>query len=185
MKFSLNNELESIQDLLKGKHTTAPSGHTGEGIFFTSKAADNLLIQSSGKKLIFNNIIDDIFIKNGKKIKGTQVKFLLSENTEHDLVEIFKKYTDEEYDFSKTSVLVKLYIMGDEYISRSQARRIVAGLNKFKTVTIDFRGIETIGQAFADEIFRVWQSNNPQIKIIAVNDNENVKFMINKTHPLS
>ena len=179
-KFSLTNELEAIQELLKGKLTSLPAGHTGEGIFFTSKAADNLIIQSSNKKLIFNNIIDDIFIKNGKQTIGTRIKFLIDEDTQSDLKEIFNIYSDEGYDFSKTSVLVKLYTMGDEYISRSQARRIVTGLNKFKVVTIDFRDIETVGQAFADEIFRVWQSGNPQIKINTVNENGNVKFMINR-----
>ncbi len=36
----LASELEAMQDLLKGKTTTAPHAHSGEGIFFTSKVAD-------------------------------------------------------------------------------------------------------------------------------------------------
>jgi hypothetical protein len=43
----LKNHLEAIQDLLKGKQTTMPKSHSGEGIFFTSKIADNLTISSS------------------------------------------------------------------------------------------------------------------------------------------
>ncbi len=46
----LANELEAIQDLLKGKTTTAPDRHSGEGIFFTSKAGDRLELSGSGRK---------------------------------------------------------------------------------------------------------------------------------------
>ena len=35
-KYKLNSEIEAVQDLLKGKTTTAPHAHSGEGIFFSS-----------------------------------------------------------------------------------------------------------------------------------------------------
>ncbi|MCK4325881.1 ATP-binding protein, partial [bacterium] len=57
-KKKLRNTMEAIEDLLKGKQTTAPAMHSGEGIFFTSKVADMLVIQGSRKKLLFNNILD-------------------------------------------------------------------------------------------------------------------------------
>ena len=37
-KRNLKSELEAIQDLMKGKTTTMPESHSGEGIFFTSKS---------------------------------------------------------------------------------------------------------------------------------------------------
>mgnify|MGYP001571360898 CR=1 FL=1 len=77
-KRKLKNEIEAIQDLLKGKQTTAPKEHTGEGIFFTSKAADNLTVQGSNKKLIFDNIAKDVFIKDILDTKGTRVDFEIS-----------------------------------------------------------------------------------------------------------
>lgn len=43
-KKNLASNMEAIQNLLKGKETTAPKAHSGEGIFFTSKAADILTI---------------------------------------------------------------------------------------------------------------------------------------------
>ncbi|MBN1521969.1 MAG: ATP-binding protein, partial [Candidatus Aureabacteria bacterium] len=63
-KRGLSNAIEAIQDLLKGKQTTAPDEHSGEGIFFTSKCADTLVIKSSEKKLVFNNLINDIFVSD-------------------------------------------------------------------------------------------------------------------------
>ena len=38
----------------------------------------------------------------------------------------------------------------------------------------------TIGQAFADEIFRVFSQNYPKIKIQAIKTNEAVQFMIDR-----
>ncbi len=180
-KKHLNNELEAIQDLLKGKLTTAVQFHSGEGIFFTSKSADNFSISSSGKKIIYNNIIEDVFIKDNKKnITGTAILFTISEKSDRKLEDIFNRYTDENYDFSKTEVRVKLYKEGTSYISRSQARRILTGLEKFKKIILDFKDVETAGQGFADEIFRVWLNNHAHTAIIPENANDNVMFMINR-----
>ena len=179
-KRKLKNENEAIQDLIKGKQTTMPERHTGEGIFFTSKAVDVFTIKSSNKKLTFDNIIDDVFLGDSKKIKGTKIFFSISEKSKRKLSGIFKKYSGEEYEFSKTKVVVKLYKSDVGYISRSQARRVISGLDKFKTVILDFKGLGGVGQAFADEIFRVWQRNHPGISISIVNANENVKLMISR-----
>lgn len=179
-KKKLASELEAIQDLLKGKQTTAPREHSGEGIFFTSKAADVLTIQSSSKKLTFNNKVSDIFIEDAKEFSGTKVSFAVSIGSKKELRKIFGEYTDDFLEFSKTKVRVKLYKLDTDYISRSQARRVLVGLEKFKTVILDFSGVETVGQAFADEIFRIWKGRYPKIEISARNANENIDFMIKR-----
>lgn len=61
------------------------------------------------------------------------------------LSEIFRRYTDENYRFDKTVVAVKLYERGVEYVSRSQARRLLCGLKDFKRMTLGFKGVSTIG----------------------------------------
>jgi anti-sigma regulatory factor (Ser/Thr protein kinase) len=179
-KKNLKNELEAIQDLLKGKQTTAAEKHSGEGIFFTSKCADNFVITSFSKKLIFNNIINDIFISDIKSIKGTKIIFTLAVKTKKDLSKIFKEYSGLDFEFSKTKIYVKLYKTGTSFISRSQARRILAGLEKFKTIVLDFKNINTVGQGFTDEIFRIWPKYHPKIKIDTINTNENIDFMIKR-----
>ena len=179
-KKKLKDELEAIQDLLKGKQTTAPGKHTGEGIFFTSKVADSLTIQSSAKKLIFNNILDDIFVREIKKIKGTKVSFMVSVKSKTSLGNVFKKYSEGAFTFNKTITRVFLYKLDSIFISRSQARRILSGLEKFKSIVLDFRKVDTVGQAFADEIFRVWQNRHRNIKIGYVNASKNIVFMIKR-----
>ncbi len=180
-KKKLSSELEAIQDLLKGKQTTAPHQHSGEGIFFTSKVADVLTIRSSSKKLIFNNKLNDIFIEDIKNFSGTKVVFAISTASKKELKQIFDEYTDQFLEFSKTKVQVKLFKLDTDYISRSQARRVLVGLERFKTVILDFSGVKTVGQAFADEIFRVWQKKYPKIKISEENANKNILFMIDRS----
>lgn len=179
-KKKLNNEMEAIQDLLKGKLTTAPEAHSGEGIFFTSKTADTFIIRGSKKEIFFNNIIDEVFIRDLKDVKGTKVKFYIKINSKKELNSVFREYSDDSFEFSKTKVKVKLYKMNSEYISRSQARRVLSGLDKFKTIFLDFKGVKIIGQGFADEVFRVWKLRYPEINIIPQNTDENVEFMIDR-----
>ncbi len=179
-KRKLLNELEAIQDLLKGKTTTAPEKHSGEGIFFTSKLGDNFIIQSGGKKITFNNLLEDFFIQDIKQFQGTKVIFVINLNAKQKIANIFKEYSGEGFLFDKTRVVVRLYKMGESYMSRSQARRVVSGLDKFKTIILDYENVDSIGQAFVDEVYRVWQNNHDDKKIITKNANENIKFMINR-----
>ena len=82
-------------------------------------------------------------------------------------------------DFDKTIVPVRLANSTD-LVSRSQARRILSGLELFKEVILDFGDIEYIGQAFADEIFRVFVNMNPNTAIKTQNINTEVQNMINR-----
>ncbi|MFQ5740145.1 MAG: STAS-like domain-containing protein [Acidobacteriota bacterium] len=142
-----------------------PDRHTGEGIFFTSKAADALVLRSHGIELLFDSRKRDIFVSRKRKIRGTEVRFFLSRNTRRRLEEVFAEYAPEnfEYRFQRTRVLVKLF--RDAYVSRSEAKRLLVGLEKFKEVVLDFRGVRSLGQGFADEVFRVFAARHPEIEI--------------------
>jgi len=181
-KRRLKSELEAIQDLLKGKTTTLPHSHSGEGIFFTSKIADVFMLDSYGYGMRVDNKISDTFVEETEILRGTKVRFEIGINTQKHLNDVFERYQSESgaYSFDKTEVLVKLYAAGTIYISRSQARRLVVNLDKFKVVVLDFEGIKTIGQAFADEIFRVFASKHPHIQLRSINVSETVNFMINR-----
>lgn len=68
----------------------------------------------------------------------------------------------------------------DILMSRSQAKRLLARCDLFNDVTLDFTHVKQIGQAFADEIFRVFQKQNPDIRIDWVNTNKEVEKMIKR-----
>ena len=184
-KRNLKSELEAIQDLLKGKTTTMPKSHSGEGIFFTSKIGDLFVLDSFGYRLIVNNEIKDVFIQKVNKIKkGTKVSFKLDTKSPLHVNDIFKKYTDidaeSDYGFDKTEVHVKLYTVAGVHISRSQARRVLSDLEKFKVIVFDYNKVPVVGQAFADEIYRVFSHKHPKIRIEEINMNDGVKFMVER-----
>jgi len=56
----------------------------------------------------------------------------------------------------------------------------VARVDQFKEVLLDFRGVNMIGQAFADEIFRVFAKEHPNVRIVVSHANEEVLKMIKK-----
>ncbi len=184
-KKKLKSELEAIQDILKGKTTTIPKSHTGQGIFFTSKAADIFILDSFGHQMTVNNKTTDVTARRIAATKrGTRVIFRISIDSPKHLSDVFKKYTnlkdDSDYGFDKTEIRVKLYTTGGVNISRSQARRILHGLEKFRVILFDFDKVPMVGQAFADEIYRVFHNKHPDIELQEMHMNEAVKFMIER-----
>jgi hypothetical protein len=65
-------------------------------------------------------------------------------------------------------------------ISRSQAKRVLARVDLFRTVVFDFSQIDSIGQAFADEIFRVFAQSHPETKLQFIHANASVGTMITR-----
>ncbi|MEK7169509.1 MAG: DUF4325 domain-containing protein [Patescibacteria group bacterium] len=184
-KKKLGSELEAIQELLKGKATTKPQAHSGEGIFFTSKTSDVFILDSYGTQLVINNKEGDVFIGKPKIFrKGTRVSFSIDYNSSRHIIGVFRKYTDMtsdgDFGFDKTEIKIKLFTGGSIYVSRSQARRVLANLEKFKSITFDFDKVPMVGQAFVDEIFRVFHNKYPDIKLQTMNTMEAVKFMIDR-----
>ena len=80
---------------------------------------------------------------------------------------------------NKKKIIIKL-MPGAVSMSRSEARSLLVGLEKFKKIILDFDRVPNIGQAFADEIFRVFQSRHPKISIEPVKMNETVRFMVER-----
>lgn len=183
---NLKTELEAIQDLLKGKVTTQPKSHSGEGIFFTSKSSDTFVLESFGRRLTIDNTIDDVFVSGlPRKKKGTKVIFTISTESDRHLNDVFKEYTETNDDngvptFDKTKVRIKLYTVGGVFVSRSQARRVLSSLDKFKHIIFDFDKVPMVGQAFADEVFRVFQNKYPAVILEPINMDESVKFMVER-----
>jgi anti-sigma regulatory factor (Ser/Thr protein kinase) len=180
---NLSDERHAILELAKGKLTTDPDHHTGEGIFFTSRMMDSFDIISGG--VIFSHEFgqaEDWIIERKQFENGTSVWLKLSDSTTRTLTEIFDQFSSEnEFGFSKTVVPVRLAQYGnDKLISRSQAKRLLARIELFRTVIFDFSDVVYIGQAFADEIFRVFAQSHPQTELVAVKTNSEVQRMIDR-----
>jgi anti-sigma regulatory factor (Ser/Thr protein kinase) len=177
--FHLESEEAAIEHLLKGKQTTAPKAHSGQGIFFTSKIADLFSLRSGKFQLTFNNVDDDLSLAELRPLHGTEVKFSIKLQTRKNLSDLFKTYANEDFDFDRTSYPVIL-LKQSGTVSRSQARRLTLGLEKFERIVLDFANVKELGQGFADEIFRVYQGKFPKYIIEVRNANSAVDFMIRR-----
>ncbi|MFW6368959.1 MAG: STAS-like domain-containing protein [Myxococcota bacterium] len=179
-ELGLESDLAALQELSKGKTTTQPERHTGEGIFFTSKVADRFEVQSGRLRWIVDNRREDMGVGGvSPAIDGTRVSFTADPERPRRLHGVFELYTDD-LSFTRTRTVVKLFSIKVEFVSRSEARRLLHGLEKFTEVVLDFTGVEIVGQGFADEVFRVWQKAHPSVRLIPVNMSEPVAFMVER-----
>jgi len=179
----LEDARHAVLELAKGKFTTDPARHSGEGIFFTSRMFDHFVIMSG--EVSFSHEFDkleDWILQRPQGSSGSFVHMELHNHTARTLRKVFNKFTlDDDYGFTKTVVPVKLMRYGDDnLVSRSQAKRLLSRFDRFKVVVLDFSGISTIGQAFADEVFRVFHIANPEVEVVPLNESADVKRMISR-----
>lgn len=177
-KLHLADEETALVELLKGRTTTMREAHTGEGLFFTSRAADRFLLRSHRIQVEWSRARDDVFVSKQRFLAGTDLRFEVQRSTTRRLEALFGEFAPEEYDFQfqKTKVLVKL--LRRDYVSRSEARRLLANLEKFREVVLDFRDVQSVGQGFADEVFRVFARRYPAIVLKTEHTNPVIDAMI-------
>jgi anti-sigma regulatory factor (Ser/Thr protein kinase) len=178
----LDDPMHAILELSKGKLTTDAAHHTGEGVFFTSRMFDEFTMFSG--KLFFAHILNEDWLLETKEeiTQGTGVRLRINPKATRTVQQVFDQYTTEDdHSFSKTNVPVFLATYGDEnLISRSQAKRLLTRFERFREILLDFKNVESIGQAFADEIFRVFQNEHPEIHMVPINVNKIVQNMISR-----
>jgi anti-sigma regulatory factor (Ser/Thr protein kinase) len=169
----LPDERQAILELSKGKFTTDRTKHSGEGIFFTSKMFDAFDILSGG--LSFTGT------RPPTGSPGTTVWMKLDNESSRVAADVYNAFSVEDFGFAKTNVPIKMaQFAGQRMVSRSQAKRVLARIGEFKVAAFDFAGVAMIGQAFADEIFRVFHSAHPDIQLEVVNAGPDVLNMIRR-----
>ena len=57
---------------------------------------------------------------------------------------------------------------------------MAAGLDQFDEVTIDFHGVTDVGQAFIDQLFRVWARDHPGTTLVPVNMDPVVEWFVRR-----
>jgi anti-sigma regulatory factor (Ser/Thr protein kinase) len=172
----------AIEQLSKGKQTTAAEQHSGEGIFFTSKAVNVFTLMANGLVWTVDNDRHDQAVGNTAPSLGTSVRFTIHRTTTLDLGELFRRFTDDTR-FVRTAPVVKLFERGDTFVSRSEAKRLAVDLEHFTEVEIDFTGVTMVGQAFVDQLFRVWATAHPSTRLIPTHMNDAVEFMVTRGLP--
>ena len=171
-------ERECAGYLFAGRFTTAKEHHTGEGIFFTSHLLDRFVIYSSGVVFTRNDFSDAQFDLAGDLPGGTAVNMVLSNTSSKKLVDVFNRFSDVETGFTKTEIPMAHLFPNGYPVSRSEARRLFGMIRDFREVTLDFAGIENVGQAFVHEFFVLLPKENPDQTVTLKNASKNVERMI-------
>ena len=176
---------DALVELYKGKLTTAPENHSGEGIFFSSKVVDEFAIWSDNAIYVQGVQERTRFVQNHliayyTRLNhiGTAVMMKLDNKTKRQLGEVFDMYAPPEEGFVKTRIPIKDVCQEGEPMARSQARKILWRLEQFTKVEFDFEEVDFMGQGFADEVFRVFKARHPEVEIIPVNACPRVLGMI-------
>ena len=182
--FHLEDARTALLELSKGKLTSDKRNHTGEGIYFTSRMFDKFTMLSG--HLCYTRLRrhddDDWLIETvdeKENTKGTFVRMDIGTSADWTTRDVFDKYQGDDIYFRTTHLPISLgRYPGEQLVSRSQAKRILARLTDFSEAILNFKGVDQIGQAFADEIFRVFKNEHPDTKLIAINTNPSIDKMI-------
>jgi hypothetical protein len=93
----------------------------------------------------------------------------ISRSSRRKLEAVFAAFAPEEYDFRFERSVVTVRFATRDYVTRSEAKRLVSRLEQFREVTLDFSAVKSIGQGFADEVFRVFAAAHPTVILKRVN----------------
>ncbi|MEI8050727.1 MAG: DUF4325 domain-containing protein [Actinomycetes bacterium] len=178
----LARDFDAIGEIAKGRQTTDPAHHSGLGIYLSSRLADRFILSSGNLTWTTDLERDDAAVGwLDEKRNGTLVRCEMLGSTVRTLHDVLNDMTDPEVIGSKKSrILVDLF-SGDGFVSRTQAKTLATRLEIFDQVEIDFRGVREIGQGFADELFRVWQTQHPGTRLVPVNANPAILGVIGLT----
>ena len=189
-EFGMDDDRHSLLELSKGKLTSRPESLTGEGLFFTSWMFDRFSILSGG--LFFRRSSGQdgwvqerwgIEVEEIDQVAGTAVFMDIHPACKRTVQQVLDRHSGDGggLGFNSTCVPVMLAKYdGEQLVSRSQAKRLMARLDRFTEVYLDFQGVATLGQSFADEIFRVYACQHPEIRLHWINTEAAVTQMIQR-----
>ncbi len=173
----LADGMEALRQLTKGKLTSMPAEHSGEGIFLLARIADFFEVESGGLVWMVDNEIDDVGIASTQVQPGTRVRFEIDVATTTSLESVFAE-ASEGFELARRRVVVKLFETANRFLSRSEAKKLLEGLERFRNVVLDFKGVEAVGQGFVDEMFRVWASRHPNTRLDPINMVPPIAFIV-------
>lgn len=181
-KLGLESDEEAALELSSGKWSTISGSLTKPNLFLSSRMADHFTIHSKRVMLVHSQDVawDWTLDRSEEDISGTLISMIIGNDTQRTVNEISADCgASYQNALAKTCIPIRLVDYSYEALfSRSQARRILARVDKFKIAILDFFGIKEIGPAFADQIFRVFSSEHPEIELLYTNANKEVESII-------
>ena len=180
--FAIDSPELAMLELSKGKLTSQPLRHSGQGLFFTSRLADVFDLHANAAAFQ-QRIWDERGWRPQRALKhtGTSVYASFALDTTRTLDSVRQQYSIDGVGVGFERTVVPLRLITSDVIgleSRAQARRAGARLGSFRRAEVDFGGVAQIGHAFADELFRVFAREQPGVDLVPLNMSAAVASMI-------
>ena len=182
-KLHLDDHQHAALELSRVDLSASPDD-PGLKIFLASKMADHFTILSG--KVVFahqyGTAWDWTLNMADEEVPGTRISIIIENNTPRTTTQILREYGSLK---TKNHILPKVcrpvrlvQYSAEALFSRTQARRVLAHIDRFEIAVLDFLSVNTIGPAFADQIFRVFSSEHPEIRLLYCNANRQVEAVI-------
>jgi len=179
--FDITDPTLALFEISKGKLTSAPDRHSGHGLFYSSRLADVLDLHANSAAFQYRGWGGRSWhATRSAPHTGTSIYMAIALDTTRTLDEVLRGQSDGgySYTFERTRVPLRLLSVDDALASRADAKRVAARLTQFGTAEIDFTGVERVGHSFADELFRVFSRDNPQLQLVPLGMNPQVAQMV-------
>ena len=183
--FDIEDPTVAMLELSKGKLTSDPDRHLGHGLFFCSRLADVFDIHANQAAFQCRGWDQRRWHASRPAARcGTSVYVAIALDTPRTLDAVLRAHSldDSGYRFERTAVPLNLIGLGEPgaraLASRADAKRVASRLARFSVVELDFDGISDIGHAFADELFRVFHRQHPDLQLVPVGMAPRVAAMV-------
>jgi anti-sigma regulatory factor (Ser/Thr protein kinase) len=179
----LHDPALAMFELAKGRLTSQPERHAGRGLYFVARAADVFDLHANRNAFQHRGLEDRGWMRHGRAAaeRGTTAFVGIALDTERTLDAVLRSSSSDcaRYGLERARLPLRLLAAdGLALDSRAQARRVAARLAALRRADLDFAGVTEIGHSFADELFRVLPSMQPQLAMHAVNAAAPVARMI-------
>lgn len=163
----------AMLELGKGRLTSAPARHLGQGLASTARTADVLDLHANAAAFQCRG-----FEQHGWRAgrgnpaaarAGTSIYVAFAIDTTRTVEQALAELSaaGDGLAFDRTRVPLGLLAgEGGVLESRAEARRVAMRLAQFRRAELDFSGVEHIGPAFADELFRVIAREQPEVLMV-------------------
>ena len=169
----------AVVEIAKGDITSDPEHHSGDDLNAVIQMFDKVDISSSGISLSYDNATNDWKAQESKQIIGTRIHLEIKTNSRRTCQDVFKQLFTKKKNMAQ--VPVKLARSnGEQLNTREQAQNLLHNLKELKKIEFDFKNIEVVGPAFADELVRKTKMKNQNIDISWINSSDLVDVLMSR-----
>ena len=185
--FAISEPKLAMLEIAKGRLTSQPDRHCGQGLVLTAQLADifDLRANAAGfQRRAWSQAqwhgLQPAAAQADRP--GTSIFLAIALDTTRTLDEVQRSRCAGAGSYAFDEAHVPLHLLTDDGValaSRADAKRVASRLAEFRRAEIDFAGIDEIGHAFAHELFGVFQRTHPGVELVPVAASARVAAMLN------